>query len=178
MINFVCRICGANEYYSIDTGFECVQCSVYFRYIEKFSLPTIKFKRIHENAKYPFKANPGDTGFDVYAIEKTIIPSFKLVLVRTGLCFGFPENVDCQIRPRSGLAKHLLIPNSPATIDNAYKGELKIRLFNFTDTDYTIEIEDRIAQIVFTTAHQYNIVENNDIGISERGTGGFGSSGR
>jgi dUTP pyrophosphatase len=99
--------------------------------------------------------------------------------VPTGLSIELPPGYECQIRPRSGLAlKHAItIPNSPATIDPGYRGEIRIILLNLGRADYTIHKGDRIAQMVVA---RYEAVEWDEGELSEtqRGAGGFGSSGR
>lgn len=193
MHNFVCRICGNNKYsilapfntidinhqeFTVPELSECTNCSAVFTFPEKFSLPTIGYNLMHKNAQPPSKANTGDSGFDVHAIDGTVIPAKTAKLVGTGLCLDIPENIECQVRPRSGLSKYLIILNSPGTVDNQYKGEIKVRLYNHTDEDYNIAIGDRIAQLVFTPSSQYELRVFTEIGNSDRGIGGFGSSGK
>ncbi len=97
----------------------------------------------------------------------------------TGLALEIPSGYEVQIRPRSGLAlKHaIVLPNSPATIDPGYRGELKVILLNLGKASYEVKAGDRIAQLVFA---RYEPVEweESELADSVRGTGGFGSSGR
>ena len=100
-------------------------------------------------------------------------------MVPTGIAIELPEGFEAQIRPRSGLAlKHAItLPNSPATIDPGYRGEIRVILLNLGKDDYVVHRGDRIAQMIIA---RYESVEweEGELGDSTRGTGGFGSSGR
>ncbi len=116
---------------------------------------------------------------DLCATENTLLPPGQPVLVPTGLSIELPPGYEAQIRPRSGLSfKHALtIPNAPGTIDPAYRGEIKVIMLNLGKTTYQITAGDRIAQMVIA---QYTPVEwvEAELAESQRGAGGFGSSGR
>jgi dUTP pyrophosphatase len=140
----------------------------------------IKIKRLREDAFLPDYAHgpAEDAGMDLKAVEqKTLTPGVPQ-LVDTGLAVELPPGYEAQIRPRSGLAlKHAItLPNSPATIDPGYRGEIRVILLNLGKEDYTIQRGDRIAQMIIA---QYEIAEwmEGELGDSARGTGGFGSSG-
>lgn len=120
-----------------------------------------------------------DAGLDICAVEAALLTPGVPVAVPTGLAIEIPPGYEAQIRPRSGLAlKHAItLPNSPATIDPGYRGELKVILLNLGKAAYQVHAGDRIAQMVIA---RYESIEweVGDLGESARGQGGFGSSGR
>ena len=141
----------------------------------------IKIKRLSERAILPTYAHgpAEDAGLDVHALEDTVLEPGVPGLVPTGLTIQLPPGYEAQIRPRSGLAlKHAItLPNSPATIDPGYRGEIRVILLNLGSEPYRIHAGDRIAQMVIA---RYEAIEweETDLAASKRGTGGFGSSGR
>lgn len=139
----------------------------------------LKVKLIHKDALLPYQANEGDAGFDVYAIEKKDIPAGESALIRTGLQIELPKGTEAQIRPRSGLAlKHAVtVLNSPGTIDEGYRGEIKIILINHGKNDFRVEKHMRIAQMVIAPVMQIKLEQSDVLSESARGEGGFGSSG-
>jgi dUTP pyrophosphatase len=116
---------------------------------------------------------------DLRAIERTVLAPGVPHAVPTGLAIELPPGYEAQIRPRSGLAlKHAItMPNSPATIDPGYRGELRVILLNAGQSDYVIEPGDRIAQMIIARYEAIEWVEG-ELSGSLRGQGGFGSSGR
>jgi|TARA_B100002003_G_scaffold167345_1_gene155398 dUTP pyrophosphatase len=139
----------------------------------------LKVKRLNEYAVIPSYANPGDAGMDLYSVRDYIIKPGERELISTGIAVEFSEGYEFQIRPRSGLAiKHgISIVNSPGTVDAGYRGELGVILINHGDRDFEISRGDKIAQGVLSPVVQAEIVEANDLRVSARGDGGFGSSG-
>jgi dUTP pyrophosphatase len=141
----------------------------------------IRIKRLHPNAYLPAYAHGPleDAGMDIRGLEDVLLEPNIPAAVATGIALEIPPGYEVQVRPRSGLAlKHAItLPNSPATIDPGYRGELKVILLNLGRTAYQIHAGDRIAQIV--VAH-YEAVEweEGELAQSVRGSGGFGSSGR
>ena len=141
----------------------------------------IKVKRLHERAELPQYAHGPleDAGMDLKAVEEALLEPGIPKLVATGLSIELPPGYEAQIRPRSGLAlKHALtVPNAPATIDPGYRGEIKVILLNLGHQVYRIEPGERIAQMVIA---RYEAIawEEGTLGESQRGDGGFGSSGR
>jgi len=139
-------------------------------------------KSNNEDPKY---ATNGSSGFDLRAnLSKTmIIPSGKFSIIQTGLFFNIPEGFEVQIRPRSGLAAKngVTVLNTPGTIDSDYRGEIMVILINHGDNDFTINHGDRIAQAVLATVTANNVVKLikvDDLSEdTERGSGGFGSTG-
>ncbi len=141
----------------------------------------IAIKRLHPAAELPAYAHgpDEDAGMDLRAVEDTLLEAGAAALVPTGLAIELPPGFEAQIRPRSGLAlKHsLTIPNAPATIDPGYRGEIKVILLNLGREAYQIHAGDRIAQMVIARYEAIDWVET-DLNSSNRGAGGFGSSGR
>lgn len=135
----------------------------------------------HPNAKIPTYAHDGDQGADVYAIEDVTIEPYTFGnMVPTGLKMIIPFGWAIAIRPRSGMSHKtpLRISNSPATIDQQYRGEVKVLFDNFSDKPVTIKAGDRIAQFVLEKNYrcEYSQVDSVEP-TTERGEGGFGSSG-
>ncbi|GAK32202.1 deoxyuridine 5'-triphosphate nucleotidohydrolase [Iodidimonas nitroreducens] len=129
----------------------------------------------------PSYATKDSAGMDLLAAlesPKTLLPGQR-ALIPTGLAMALPVGFEAQIRPRSGLAiKHgITVLNAPGTIDADYRGEINIIIINHGDTAFTIERGQRIAQMVVAPVLQVKVVETQDIGETDRGKGGFGSTG-
>lgn len=139
----------------------------------------IKFIRLRESAHIPEKAHEDDAGFDLYASEGMILPAHTYECVPTALSIELPEGYEAQIRPRSGLAaKHgITVLNAPGTIDAGYRGEIKVILINHSNHDFEINAGMRIAQMVISPVIKAQFIETVTLAQSERGEGGFGSSG-
>lgn len=141
----------------------------------------IKIRKLREDAHLPAYAHgpAEDAGMDLRCIEGAILEPGIPQTVPTGLAIEVPSGYEAQLRPRSGLAlKHAItLPNSPATIDPGYRGEIKVILLNLGRAPYEIHAGDRIAQMIIARYEAVEWVES-DLGESVRGTGGFGSSGR
>lgn len=136
---------------------------------------------VHENAKIPTYAHEGDQGADIYAVEEIVVePHTYGNVIPTGLKVIIPHDWCLSIRPRSGLSKNstLRISNSPATIDQQYRGEIKVLIDNIGDSPVTIKAGERIAQMILERNYQakYHKVDSVEPD-TERGEGGFGSSG-
>ena len=141
-------------------------------------MPVLKFEKTHAEAKLPTKNHENDTGYDVYSVEDTVVPSRGSVVVNVGLKFAdIPEGFWVKVESRSGLGfKHGIMAH-PGIIDNGYRGDAGIKLYNNTESDYKIAAGDRIAQFVL----YFNIhmpVEWGNVQETDRGDKGFGSSGR
>jgi len=136
---------------------------------------------LREDAVLPTYAHgpEEDAGLDLRSVEDAVLEPNVPRLVPTGLCIELPPGFEAQIRPRSGLAaKHAItLPNSPATIDPGYRGEIRVILLNLGREPYEIHAGDRIAQMVIA---RYEAIEweEGELAESRRGEGGFGSSGR
>jgi dUTP pyrophosphatase len=143
---------------------------------------TVRFRRLETNPDLPLpaRATPHAAGYDVRAAEEdfSLAPG-EIRAVATGLIMELPEGVECQVRPRSGLAaRHgITLPNSPGTIDPDYRGELRVLMQNTGGDPVTIRRGDRIAQLVFARFEAPGVMEVGELSETERGGGGFGSTG-
>jgi dUTP pyrophosphatase len=142
----------------------------------------VRFRRLPSNPDLPLpsRQTPGSAGFDVASAEPDfVLGAGERRLVSTGLEMELPGDVECQVRPRSGLAlRHgVTLPNAPATIDPDYRGELKVILWNAGDGDLPIPRGMRIAQLVFARFVVPAVEEADALTPSGRGAGGFGSTG-
>jgi dUTP pyrophosphatase len=141
----------------------------------------IKVTRVHPGAALPEYAHgpSEDAGMDLKALEDVLLEPGSPRIVPTGLAIEVPPGYEAQIRPRSGLAlKHAItVPNAPATIDPGYRGEIRVILLNLGRNPYQVHAGDRIAQMVIG---RYEAIEwhETELSTTNRGTGGFGSSGR
>jgi len=144
-------------------------------------LPKFRIQKLSDHAILPRYAHgpAEDAGMDLHAVEDVSLAPGETKLVPTGLAIELPPGYEAQIRPRSGLALKysITLPNSPATIDPGYRGELRVILLNLGRNSFEIHRGDRIAQMVIS---RYEAVEweEGDLAASARGAGGFGSSGR
>ena len=141
---------------------------------------TLKFKRIHPDAVLPAYAHPSDAGMDIRSVADVTVPARGRALVPTGLSVLLPPLYEAQVRPRSGLAlKHgITVLNTPGTIDSGYRGEIGVILFNSSDVDFQVKKGDRVAQVVIAPVTQPVIEEAQEIDETDRGAGGFGSTGK
>ena len=139
-------------------------------------------KRLNSKVNLPEYKTSGSSGMDLMAfIDSQIkIAPNTLELVPTGLSIAIPEDLEIQIRPRSGLAakSSIGILNTPGTIDSDYRGELKIILFNHGNKDFIINNNDRVAQMVLTPVIKMELEEVDRLPKTIRGSGGFGSTGK
>lgn len=136
--------------------------------------------KCHENATLPRYKTIGAAGCDLTSVEDVIIPTGERRLVKTGLMLEIPSGFEGQVRPRSGLAlKHgITVLNSPGTIDSDYRGELGVILFNTSKVDYHVSVGDSIAQLVISPVTIVWYTQVDMINVTERGDGGYGSTGR
>ena len=127
----------------------------------------------------PAYATSGAAGMDVVSAEQLILRPGMRHAVATGFAVAIPPGYEMQVRPRSGLAlKHgISVPNSPGTVDADYRGEVKVILVNLSDDNFPIERGDRIAQLVVSPVTLASWAEVEDLDPTERGEGGFGSTG-
>ena len=140
---------------------------------------TLRFRKIHPDAVLPSYAHPSDAGMDVRSVEDLTIAPGKRALVHTGLVMLLPPMYEAQVRPRSGLAlkSGVTVLNTPGTIDAGYRGEVGVILANFGEADFQVKKGDKIAQIVIAPVTQPEIVETTEVDETDRGSGGFGSTG-
>jgi dUTP pyrophosphatase len=141
----------------------------------------LKVKKLDERAIIPEYATKGSVAFDVCALEDALIISgMPVVLIRTGLAFSIPEGYEIQVRQRSGLSlKHAnYLANCIGTIDSDYRGELKIPISLYGRDRWKIKKGDRIAQCLLKKAEIPKLVEVEELDETERGSGGFGHTGK
>ncbi|MEX2016942.1 MAG: dUTP diphosphatase [Candidatus Pacearchaeota archaeon] len=138
---------------------------------------TVKIKKIHQDAKIPSYAHPGeDAGMDVFAVGKEI--KEKYIEYKTGLAFEVPKGYACFIFPRSSVTnKDLMLKNSVGVLDSGYRGELILRFQKFAGQEI-YEAGDRIGQIIILPYPFVKIEETNELEESNRGSGGFGHTGK
>ena len=139
----------------------------------------LKVKKLCNEAILPIYANKGDAGMDLFSISEHLLKPGERCLVSTGLGFEIPEGYEIQIRPRSGLAlkKGISLVNTPGTIDAGYRGEVGIIIINHGNEEFEIKKGDKIAQAVINRFEIGEIEEVDLLGETERGSGGFGSTG-
>lgn len=140
----------------------------------------IKIKKLHPDAIIPKYANPGDSGFDLVALEQIILGPGETKLVPTGLSFEIEPGYELQVRPRSGLSLKtpLRVGNSPGTVDSSYRGQVCVIMWNSATFSWVIDKGDRIAQGVIQAVERVEFEETIELGSTERNTGGFGSTGK
>ncbi|MGO5210848.1 dUTP diphosphatase [Parafannyhessea sp. LCP21S3_E6] len=140
----------------------------------------LNIQRLDNDVELPRYAYPGDAGLDLRSNADLVIEPFERRLIPTGLAIAIPEGYAGFVQPRSGLAlrQGLSFPNTPGLIDSHYRGELKIVAINL-DPHNPIRIKrgDRIAQLVIQEVPVVNLVEVKELDETDRGSGGFGSSG-
>ena len=139
-------------------------------------------KKLDSKVKIPEYKTDGSSGMDLMAfVENSIkISPQTRELIPTGLSIAIPEDLEIQIRPRSGLAvkSSIGVLNAPGTIDSDYRGEIKIILFNHGNKDFIVNNNDRIAQMVLTPVIKMELEEVDQLPETIRGSGGFGSTGK
>lgn len=149
----------------------------------------VKIWRVHgprdADLPLPRRATPGSAGFDLSAaLEKDLeVPAGGRAEVPTGFAVAIPPGYEGQMRPRSGLARRhgVMLVNSPGTIDSDYRGELRVLLINTGDQPLVLRRGDRVAQLVIApviAAEWDEVASGDELGATERGSGGFGHTGR
>jgi dUTP pyrophosphatase len=144
----------------------------------------VRVRRLPHSSGLPLPsyASTGAAGADLFSAEdgSTTIEPGKRFALATGLVLEIPEGFEGQVRPRSGLAirQGLTVVNAPGTIDSDYRGEVKVLLVNLGDQPVTIERGDRVAQLVIGPVTRVEFVESEHVDDTDRGAGGFGSTGR
>ena len=144
---------------------------------ERISLP---IKRLDDSVELPSYAYEGDAGLDLRASESVVLRPFERRLIGTGLAVAIPDGYAGFVQPRSGLAlkQGLSMANTPGLVDAHYRGELKVCAINLDpNNDIHISRGDRIAQLVIQRVPVVDLVEVKELDVTDRGIGGFGSSG-
>jgi dUTP pyrophosphatase len=156
----------------------------------------IKIMKTHPDAFLPTRAKPGDSGLDLHAVlpdGPVVVRAGDRKRIRTGIAVELPGDecavgfgihshpirftYEAQVRPRSGLASKHGVQTALGTIDNGYRGEIEVTLFNLSFNDHTVRHGDRIAQLVVAPVALPEVVEVTELTPTERGSGGFGSTG-
>lgn len=143
----------------------------------------INVKKINPNAKLPFRATAGSAGADLYACieQDVVLEPMQRVMIATGIAIEIPDSgYGGFVFPRSSVSSKfgVTLSNCVGVIDSDYRGEVKIPIVNLGTESYTIRSGDRIAQLIIMPAEQAEYAENAFLSESERGEGGFGSTGR
>lgn len=140
----------------------------------------VKFKKLDPDAILPDYAHDGDAGMDLYSIKEEIIEPLSWKLIPTGLACELPENTEGQVRSKSGIAlkNGVFVLNSPGTVDENYRGEIGVILYNLnTKEPFLIKKGQKIAQFVINSIEYVETVEIQELSNTDRGQGGFGSTG-
>ena len=146
------------------------------------SQPSLRFKRLDPRAVLPAYQSEQAAGLDLCAVldGPEVISAGAILMVPCGFAMAIPAGWEAQVRPRSGLASRhgISMPNSPGTIDADYRGEVKVPLINLGKAAFTVEPGMRIAQMVIAPVARVVIEEVEELDDTNRGSGGFGSTGR
>ena len=145
---------------------------------ERFAGKTINVKKLEPNAKIPTRANQSDAGWDLYSLVTRSISPSQRVTIRTGISLQIPEEYVGLIWPRSGMSVKNGIDVLAGVVDSGYRGEIKVCLLNTSREWMDIKEGDRIAQILFQEVPHFQLQEVDILQNSDRGEGGFGSSGK
>lgn len=158
----------------------CIYCPFVGQTREWVNIMTkVKIMKINEKAMIPAFSHPGDAGMDLFSIDDRLINPGETALIHTGIILELPPLTEAQVRPRSGLAlKHgITVLNTPGTVDAGYRGEIGVILINHGKEPFHVTEKMRIAQLVVKPIISVEIEEVFEVNNSERGSGGFGSSG-
>ena len=141
----------------------------------------VQFQRLPSNPDLPLpaRATPQAAGYDIRSAVEVVLNPGDIRLISTGLIMELPEGMECQVRPRSGLALKygITLPNSPGTIDPDYRGEVKIIIQNLGSEQVTLIRGERVAQLVFSLFQSPEVLEVKELSNTDRGEDGFGSTG-
>ena len=142
----------------------------------------VQIKKLDPKAKIPEYKTEGASGVDIMALleNKITLDPGESKIIPTGLSIAFPDDLEVQIRPRSGLAakSNVSVLNTPGTIDSDYRGEIKIILINHSNEKFEVKNGDRIAQMVLMPVLKFKFEEVSKLDDTIRGSGGFGSTGK
>lgn len=157
---------------------------MYMRMLAAEGAPKLQVKKLHPDAIVPTRGTPVAAGLDLYAVEDGCVTGHDTVgnraMVSTGIAIALPPGYEGQVRARSGLAAKfgIGVVNSPGTIDEDYRGEIKILLINHGDNYFSWKKGERIAQLVITKANYFGVQEVEELDVTDRGSNGFGSTGK
>jgi len=140
----------------------------------------VKVKILNPDAIIPKYQTSEAAGFDLHSVDEKTIKAGERDVVKTGLAVALPKGYELQVRPRSGLAlkNGITVLNTPGTVDSDYRGELMVILLNTSKEDFVIKKGDRIAQAVIKEILRADFAVVDELDSTERGSGGFGSTGK
>eukprot|EP00887_Chlorella_sp_A99_P006702 scaffold3.g6702.t1 len=141
------------------------------------SEPLLRVKRLTEAATLPRRGSAGAAGYDLASSEDTVIPARGKGVVKTGLSIAIPHGTYARVAPRSGLAVKNFIDTGAGVVDEDYRGEVGVVLFNHSDADFVVKRGDRVAQLILERILTPQVVEVESLDATERGAGGYGSTG-
>ncbi|KAI9258216.1 dUTPase-like protein [Phascolomyces articulosus] len=141
-------------------------------------MPRLLVKRLSDNAKIPTRGSASAAGYDLYSAADTVIPAQGKIIVPTDLSIAVPEGCYGRVAPRSGLAAKHFLDTGAGVIDADYRGPVGVVMFNFSKVDYQVKQGDRVAQLVLERIYTPEVVEVEDLDETDRGAGGFGSTGQ
>ena len=141
------------------------------------NIDILQVKKLSENATIPTKGSPLSAGYDLSSAENTIIKAGGKGIVKTDLSIACPDGTYARIAPRSGLAVKKFIDVGAGVVDADYRGPVGVVLFNFGDEDFVVEKGDRVAQLILEKVSMVGAEEVEELTDTERGAGGFGSTG-
>ncbi|CAO3639654.1 unnamed protein product [Cunninghamella echinulata] len=142
------------------------------------SAANLLVKRLSDKAKLPTRGFSQAAGYDLYSSADIIIPAQGKIIVPTDISIAVPEGCYGRVAPRSGLAVKHFIDTGAGVIDADYRGPVGVVLFNFSKEDYQVSQGDRIAQLIIERIYTPEVVEVSDLDATERGAGGYGSTGK
>ncbi|KNE72172.1 dUTP diphosphatase [Allomyces macrogynus ATCC 38327] len=137
----------------------------------------LKIKKLVPHAVVPKLGSRGAAGYDLSAAAECVIPARGMALISTGLAMALPPGVYGRVAPRSGLAVKHRLDTGAGVVDSDYRGEVKVVLFNFSDQDYHVKVGDRVAQLILERILIADVAEVEELDATDRGAGGFGSTG-
>lgn len=137
----------------------------------------LKVKRLSDNAFLPVRGSAFAAGFDLFAATDAVVPKNGKVLIPTDIAIEIPPNTYARVAPRSGLALKHFIDTGAGVIDYDYRGNVGVILFNHNSLDFEVKKGDRVAQLILERICMASCVEVEDLEATERGSGGFGSTG-
>ena len=140
----------------------------------------VKVKILNPDAIIPKYQTEEAAGFDLHSIEEKTVKAGEREVIKTGLAVALPKGYELQVRPRSGLAlkNGITVLNTPGTVDSDYRGELMVILFNTSKEDFAVKKGGRIAQAIIKEILQADFAVVEELDSTERGVGGFGSTGK
>ncbi|GIL73629.1 hypothetical protein Vretimale_5486 [Volvox reticuliferus] len=134
-------------------------------------------KKLSDKATLPKRGSAGAAGYDLASAEDTVVPARGKVLVKTDISIRVPKGTYGRVAPRSGLAAKNFIDTGAGVVDEDYRGNVGVLLFNHSDTDFQIKVGDRIAQLVIEKIATPDVEEVEELDSTERGVNGYGSTG-